>query len=194
MTNKSWLRYAVLGITAAALPVLCGGILTEQEVLTSRIPAWAILHERDEDLTVRHTDGTESLHLSLHGGKLELYGEGFRFTADETWLTADCLILDVDRDGTDEILLHVWKPGSFGQYQPFWREPDNKTLYSEHLFLYDWDAARPDRLDPKWMSSAMPVCGQEVTADANGVISVLSPDGTTTRWYWEGWGLYLGNF
>ena len=176
-------------ICAAAVPMLCGGILTPEEVQRSHLPPWVILNEREEDCTVRAKDGAETFRLSLHGGVLVLEGETFRFETDSTWMTADAFLLDVDRDGFDEMLLHVWKPGSFGEHQPFWREPDNKTLYSEHLFIYQWDRARPDRLDPLWMSSAMPVFGRTVTADADGVLTVHAPDGSETRWVWGSWGL-----
>ena len=183
MTSK--LRLAALMLMTAAVPALCGGILTQEEERHLHIPAWVVLHELDETRTI----GGEEVRIRLHGGRLELTGTDLAYTADETWLTADILVFDIDRDGAEEVLLHVWKPGSFGKYQPFWREADNKTLYSEHLFLYEWDTARPDRLDPIWMSSAMPVYGREVTADERGVICVHSPDGSESRWYWGSWGL-----
>ena len=172
---RTKLRIAALVTSAAAVSALSGGILTHEEEMRSHIPAWVTLMERDETRNI----GGEPVRISLHGGRLELTGADFAYIADETWFVADCLVFDVDRDGADEVLLHVWKPGSFEQYQPFWREADNKTLYSEHLFLYDWDTARSDRLDPFWMSSAMPVRGREVTA----------PDGSASHWYWGSWGL-----
>ncbi len=183
MTSK--LRFAALALMTAALPVLCGGILTPAEVRRSHIPAWVTLEKIDGR---REIDG-EQVYIVLQDGRLTLTGEGFSYTSDEAWFTADCLIFDADRDGVDEVLLHVWKPGSFGKYEPFWREADNKTLYSEHLFLYDWDTTRPDRLDPIWMSSAMPVHGKSVTADETGRIRILSPDGRESRWFWGTWGL-----
>ena len=182
---RTKLRIAALVTSAAAVSALSGGILTHEEEMRSHIPAWVTLMERDETRSI----GGEPVRISLHGGRLELTGADFAYISDETWFVADCLVFDVDRDDADEVLLHVWKPGSFEQYQPFWREADNKTLYSEHLFLYDWDTARSDRLDPFWMSSAMPVRGREVTADENGVICVHAPDGSASHWYWGSWGL-----
>ena len=185
MSKPRPLRCILLGITTAAWPALCGGILTENEEQLTHIPSWVVLHEMDECRTI----GSETVQVQLHHGNLALTGENFCFAADSSWITADCLFCDIDRDGAAEVLLHVWKPGSFGQYQPFWRAEDNRTFYSEHLFIYEWDTARPDRLDPKWMSSAMPVFGKAVTTQADGTISISAPNGTQTQWYWEGWGL-----
>ena len=48
--------------------------------------------------------------------------------------------------------------------------------------------SRPDRLDPIWMSSAMPVQGMDISVK-EGDIYIISPDNSTTTWRWEGWGL-----
>ena len=165
----------------------CGGVLTRQQVKMRQLPKWVTLSEMQETVQIQQ----ETVSVSLKEGILKLYSEQFDYESDSTWLVADCIFLDVDHDEETEVLLHVWKQGSFGEYQPFWRKQDNRTLYSEHLFLYEWDTERPDRLDPKWMSSAMPVYGKIISAEENGDILIHSPDGSETLWRWENWGLIL---
>ncbi|MCR5717658.1 MAG: hypothetical protein K6F80_01310 [Oscillospiraceae bacterium] len=184
-------RFLICVFCAAALPMLCGGILTHEEERRSHLPSWVILSEQEDLHTVHAVGGDEECTVHLHDGMLTLEGETFRFTTDESWFTADCFFFDADRDGFEEVLLHVWKKGSFGEHQPFWKEPDNKTLYSEHLFIYQWDVSRPDRLDPLWMSSAMPVFGRKITVEPDSTVCILAPDGTQTRWIWDGWGLRI---
>lgn len=186
------LRRCILGITAAALPVLCGGVVSHRELLRRELPLWVRLSELRTEHTLCTEQGTETITVCLHDGVLTLCGGTELYRSDDTWFTADCLFSDIDHDGTEEVLLHVWKPGSYGRYKPFWLEKQDDA-YTEHLFLYEWDPARADRLDPKWMSSAMPVRGQEVTAEENGDVRILSPDGSVTRWRWESWGLVLLN-
>ena len=153
--------------------------------------AAAALCGGDTARTVRAQGGEECVSIRLSAGELQLRTETGAFTSPEEWIVADCMLLDIDRDGFDEVLLHVWKPGSFGKYLPFWVDHDDKARYSEHLFLYEWDVQRPDRLDPIWMSSAMPVEGMEVIAEADGTIRITAPDQSVTCWRWGSWGLVL---
>lgn len=171
-------------LSAAAAGLLCG---RRQEPL----PGWVTLHSCRQTVTVRAESGGETALLELSGGRLRLTGQNLLYESDSTWYVADCFVFDADRDGADEVMLHVWKPGSFGQYQPFWREPDDKTVYSEHLFIYEWDAGKESRLKPRWMSSAMPVTGKTVRTDAKNAVHVLSVNGKETVWNWSGWGLEL---
>lgn len=177
----------LLSISIILYFVMCGGVLTRQQVKMRQLPKWVTLSKKLETVQIQQ----ETISVSLKEGVLKLYSEQFDYESDSTWIVADCIFLDVDHDEEMEVLLHVWKQGSFGEYQPFWRKQDNRTLYSEHLFLYEWDKERADRLDPKWMSSAMPVYGKSVSAEANGDILICSPDGSETLWRWEDWGLIL---
>lgn len=133
----------------------------------------------------------EAVSVWLNKGRLKLCAqETVVYQSPPEWIVADCFMTDIDHDNSDEILLHVWKPGSFGEHQPFWREKEDKTIYSEHLFIYEWDIERTDRLDPKWMSSAMPVEGRRIVVEEDGKIHVISAT-EETIWMWEGWGLVL---
>lgn len=151
------------------------------------IPDWVELHSLNEELTIQG----EVVSVLLSSGCLRLYTSGETvYRSPQEWFVADFFVEDIDRDDSDEVLLHVWKPGSFGQYQPFWLEKEDKTIYSEHLFIYEWDVERADRLDPKWMSSAMPVEGRSIFVEKDGKIHVVSANEETV-WMWESWGLTL---
>ena len=83
----------------------------------------------------------------------------------------------------------MWKPGSYGYYHPFWIEPDDQDIYSEHIFIYDWDTGREHRLRKRWLSSGMPVTGKTVFPDEQNVLHIISVNGKETAWRWENWGL-----
>jgi len=188
---KFLLKAGVLGLLTLGMPALCGAVLPHREAIFRQIPGWVQLYSLDGTITLHTVQGEETVHAVLDAGVLVLETEKEVFRTEEDWITADCFVFDVDHDGCDEVMLHVWKPGSFGEFQPFWMEPDNRREYSEHLFIYEWDMNRADRLDPVWMSSAMPVQGQNVLIEEGGVIRILAPDGSETGWCWEDWGLRL---
>lgn len=183
---KRLLRSGTMGTVLVLLLLPSGEWRTVQP--GRLIPEWVVLAAQQETVCMRTEAGEEQIMLSLADGRLRL---GEVYSSDAAWLVADVLIGDVDRDGVNEVLLHVWKPGSFGEYHPFWLEEVDEESYSEHLFLYEWDMQRQDRLDPKWMSSAMPVEGLQVSLAENGDVCILSPDSSRTVWRWEGWGLFL---
>ncbi len=175
-------------IKAVLLSVLggavCGGAVTKRDSMRRDIPRWAVLSQQDGMYDICG----ESVRVSLCDGVLEMSSDTGAYTSDEEWFVADCIIADIDRDGADNVLLHVWKKGSYGPFQPFWEE-DDKDEFSEHLFIYQWDKERASRLRPIWMSSRMPVTGKKVEADDRGVIYITSTDSTVSRWYWGTWGL-----
>lgn len=188
-TAKMLLRAALLAAESAACVLLSCD--TARPSARPDIPAWVNLHSLHADWQMQTDQGTESCRCDLRNGRFQLTGNGFAYTAPEEWLVADAIVFDVDRDGADEVLLHVWKPGSFGQYQPFWREPDDKSVYSEHLFLFEWDPDNTERLSPKWMSSAMPISALSLEIAEHSVIVIRSPENKITRWQWQSWGLIL---
>lgn len=187
------IKHVLLVPAAAAVFWFCGGLLTHTEVLLRKVPSWVRLQEQQGSASFRTGTGTETVAYCLKNGSFSLLDSAGQklYQSDADWLVADCFFCDIDHNHTEDVVLHVWKGGSFGQYQPFWREQDDKSAYSEHLFIYDWNLSRNDRLQPKWMSSAMPVSGESVSIDQDGVFCITAPDGSRTFWKWEGWGLVL---
>lgn len=123
------------------------------------------------------TDGT--LHIESTVGEL-------LYTSPREWSVCGLAVGDIDSDGQTEIVLLLWKNGSFGPSKPFWVEdsPDR----SQHIFAYRWV---DKRLAPLWMSSEL---GTEVTSlflDEQGVLHTLLPDKTELRWRYGSWGFRL---
>jgi hypothetical protein len=112
------------------------------------------------------------------------------YESPKEWKISDYFYFDADNDEENEVMLVVWKKGSYGEHRPFWDDsPDND--WTIHLFIYDWDSERADRLDPRWMSSEI---GRRVTAvsvDEENRIHLIDDSGGETVWKWYTWGLVL---
>lgn len=124
--------------------------------------------------------------LVLEGRRLRLLLDGRElWRTERSWKVEDFLTGDIDKDGRPELLLLVWKRGSFGESRPFWVERD-ELCYSQHIFLFRWDGESPV---PLWMSSRL---RPEVSAWAmrpDGSLSIVTPAGEETLWGWRSWGL-----
>lgn len=178
-----------LAAVSGILAVCSGGILTQHAHLLRDLPPWAELHTQHEERSMHAVAGEESVSIALQNGMLHLTGAAFDYASPPDWAVADCFVCDLDRDGADELMLHVWKRGSFGTHQPFWQKPDDKARCTEHLFIYDWDLQRESRLVPLWMSSQIPVQGQKITVIEAGIIRIEAPDGKESLWQWGSWGV-----
>lgn len=185
------MRYLILAAAVLTAPLLCGGIRKAPDPIREKIPDWVTLNSMDEDVTIDTGSGTENVHVTLKNGAFQITGENMQFTTDSEWYVADCFFCDLDKDGADEVMLHFWKPGSFGQYQPFWREPDDKEAYSEHIFIYDWNTQKEDRLKIIWGSSKMAYTGKKIWTDEQNLIHLISVNDKETVWRWNYFGLEL---
>ncbi len=58
---------------------------------------------------------------------------------------------DVTGDGRGNLLICVWKKGSFGRYRPFWHHGKDDE-YKHHLFIYEY---KDGRFKPRWFSSSL---------------------------------------
>lgn len=102
----------------------------------------------------------------------------------------DILIKDIDMDGEEELVMLVWKHGSFGEHMPFWVKKNDKAL-KQHIFIYRFDENRKDRLRPVWMSSQI---DYEIASIASGIkerIIVTDTKGESKQWMWRDFGLKL---
>ena len=189
MTGAQPIKRLLLILTAVVIAALCGGVLTQRAHLLRDLPPWVVFGTTDEQTVIRTPAGEETVTVTLHDSRLRISSGEPLFSSGNDWAVADCFVRDLDRDGYDEVMLHVWRRGSFGKHQPFWQKPDDKACPTEHLFIYEWDMQRPDRLDPVWMSSQIPVRGQQMQVDDSGVLHIEDPDGNVTLWEWGGWGL-----
>jgi hypothetical protein len=152
----------------------------------------------------RDTDGNgykEQYLLEDH--RLQVY-ENHRliWRSPQDWKIQQFILADADNDKQTELLMVVWKHGSFGNAKPFWVEgPDNK--YSCHLFLYH---LRSGKLKSVWCSSALvnPIIEMKVkdsNEDGLNELNILEGPRAgfgyslrqffsrhNTLWIWDNWG------
>ncbi len=191
-TRKAAIDRHIRLITAAAVLCVCsGGAMTHRQALIKDLPPWVHLNKTDVQYCI-HTERTdETARFLLKNGSLSVTSDNGLYISDPEWIVADLLIFDIDRDKNDEVILHVWKKGSYGEFHPFWEDEEQDPTFSEHLFIYDWDTEYERRLRPVWMSSAMPVKGKYICADEDGILHITAPDQSETMWRWGSWGLML---
>ncbi|MEN6350615.1 MAG: hypothetical protein ABFD08_14615 [Syntrophomonas sp.] len=118
------------------------------------------------------------------------------------WQVNQIRLADADNNEQTELLLVIWKKGSFGKSKPFWfKGPDDK--YTCHLFLY---RLLSGRMKEVWCSSALvnPIIKLDVKdTDADGLNELNVREGPqtgfayplrklfshqNTTWIWNGWG------
>lgn len=107
------------------------------------------------------------------------------WASDSQWEVEDFLLGDLGKDSAEELLLFVWKRGSYGSVRPFWVDAD-ETSYSQHIFLYRLESGQ---IDPLWMSSRLVPEVQEWELLSDGRLRLLTQSGEDTLWGWRTWGL-----
>lgn len=115
---------------------------------------------------------------------------------------------DIDNDGKANLVISLWKEGSFGEMRPFWHSNED-TEYKNHLFVYEM---QDNALTQVWCSSNLdhPIQSFEIK-DVNGdsrnelvtkegeyreicdgrYVSDPESKTKTTVWEWEEWGFQL---
>ena len=132
------------------------------------------------------------------------------------WQVQDVLVMDIDRDQQEELVLLVWKHGSYGRHLPIW-EKKNDIRLEQHIFIYrlqkntkyedeediraqDETAAEgksgeqntnTDVMKPVWMSSSL---GKNIRSIARGkkeslILNPYCETGISTLWVWKDFGL-----
>ncbi len=103
---------------------------------------------------------------------------------------SDVCVGDLDGDGYDEIILLLWKRGSYGTSHPYWQKNDLHR-FSQHLFIY---TLRGGEITPWWFSSAIGIRAADIslTAHPDGkrqMVCIKDSEGKESCWYWHGFGL-----
>ena len=111
-------------------------------------------------------------------------GDRELFCTPRSWKVEDYLHGDINGDGEEELLLLVWKRGSYGASKPFWAREENG--YSQHIFIYRWARGA---LRPVWMSSALRPRVKSWSLDDQGRLAILTRGGENTLWAWHTFGL-----
>ncbi|QIB70700.1 VCBS repeat-containing protein [Aminipila butyrica] len=117
-------------------------------------------------------------------------------------------LADVDNDGQLNIVISLWKKGSFGKLRPFWHKGENDE-YKNHLFVYK---LQNHTIKAVWCSSNLdrPILAFDVRdVDGDGLNELVVKEGhykkiwgqkytvdeekpaRITVWQWQQWGFYL---
>ncbi len=134
------------------------------------------------DKTVK--DGTKDITVSEKGRDLEVYCGDTKIWSAEGILVQDFLLADIDRDGSNELLVLCWKRGRYGKHRPTWVRSD-EIRWSQHIFIYEMEG---DKVFPKWMASdiGMKAASWEYK---DGMLYITDTAETVTKWKWIHWGL-----
>lgn len=143
-------------------------------------------------------------YYALSGGILAVTEERrLIWRSPPEWQVDFFVLGDANNDGHDDLLMVVWKRGSFGRDKPFWLTGSDSQL-SNHLFVYDLVG---QKLKPVWMSSALdrPIQAlqvQDINDDGMNellvqekgnlplTLSRVLPGSAQTVMQWRGWGFY----
>lgn len=125
--------------------------------------------------------------LTLHDGGPD--GE-IAWKTQGDWFVQDMVIKDIDRDGKDELILLVWKHGSYGDHMPFWVEKNDKAL-KQHIFIYKYEPKRETKIRAIWMSSEIAYEIESISSGEDCFLNVNDHMGNTRVWYWQDFGLKL---
>ena len=124
------------------------------------------------------------------------------FRTDKDWKVTSLIVDDVDNDGMEELVMHLWKKGSYGNSKPFWEEGEDDS-YKMHLFVYDLVDGEVKQL---WHSSNLPFINDDfrvydIDKDGKKELIVLErpylderkhfKESYVSIWEWNEWGFYL---
>jgi hypothetical protein len=174
-------------------------------VSSSRILLPLCYREADKTL-IQDIDGDSFLESYLLKDETLVITENGRtlWTSPQEWKIQSILLADVNHDGEKDLVMVVWKRGSFGRDKPLWLSRE-KRQYSSHIFLYNLSH---DQFKPIWMSSALsrPIRSLQVQdVNNDGKNELIIYEGTYSLrsylaksqdnpdyslWQWKGWGFF----
>ncbi len=108
--------------------------------------------------------------------------------SDWDWFVQDVQVFDINCDGVEELVMLVWKHGSYGEHLPFWTE-NNDIRLEQHIFIYQW--SKEERLRSIWMSSALEYEVRSIAQCEKNMLLITDVQSCSKVWYWQGFGLKL---
>lgn len=130
--------------------------------------------------------------VMLQNRRLSMSGASAKdvFHTNWDWRVQDVLTYDIDHDGTDELIMLVWKHGSYGKHRPIWVKHNDIRL-EQHIFIYQWDETRDTKMRAVWMSSALGYEVESITQGSKGRLIVTDKANVSKIWEWQDFGLKL---
>lgn len=153
-------------------------------------------------------DGKTEEYLLTDGILTVREGSQDLWESPPDWRIDSFVLGDADNDGEDNLVISLWKKGSFGELRPFWHTGTDNG-FKNHLFVYK---LQEDTCKPVWCSSdlARPIIAFSIRdaggdgrneliveegqyRETSGGQYAPDPDGSlrTAVWQWEEWGFRL---
>ena len=148
------------------------------------LPSYTVWH----DCTVESTSPDAPDLIELKNRRVRVIKDGdVIFTTPAFCKVSNMIYTDIDRDGENELILHNFNIGKFGDARPFWIKFD-PPVYRQHIYIYDY---RPDEkiIRPIWMASDIGVRASDMEAVKDDVIRIWDCDGKESNWMWISFGL-----
>ncbi|MGI5880961.1 MAG: hypothetical protein ACOX6L_10270 [Syntrophomonadaceae bacterium] len=172
-------------------------------LLLVRFLFFSDMHELQTVYDLNNDGIMEKYHLT--GGKLTIKQPGsIDWSSPPEWDIQAFVLDDVTGDKEPELVMVLWKRGSFGRHKPIWNGRKEDTKYSCHLFLYQ---ISNNKMIPRWCSSALdrPIKSISVQKNLSGNSFLAVEEGRYsfyccghalflgkqyTDWGWKQWGFY----
>ena len=99
-------------------------------------------HKSQEEISLDLNSNGIDESYKLDGHRLRISEKNSElWTSPPEWQISSLLIGDANHDGQEELLLVVWKRGSFGKDKPFWVENNDHKLRC-HLFMFKLNGSK----------------------------------------------------
>lgn len=176
---------------------------TEEEMLTPLPKDESLPTEVEEETFPAWTEWEEGVaefadtYAVLKDKKIYLYSDAscemLRWNGEEDWSVQDMVVKDLDHDGAEELILLVWKHGSYGTSMPFWVE-ENDDRFLQHIFIYSYDLTREVRVRAIWMSSEITFPIISIAPGTADQLILNVKDAGPQLWAWKNFGIkYVGD-
>lgn len=154
------------------------------------------------------SDGTVEEYLLVDHRLTIREGEQDLWQSPGDWCIDNFALGDVNNDGTVNLVITLWKTGSFGTVKPFWETAED-VGYKNHLFVY---RLKDKVMKQVWCSSALdyPIVSFTIQdIDNDNLFELVVEEGQyrkitgerytldtfarvrTTVWRWDEWGFRL---
>lgn len=150
-------------------------------------------------------DGIQETYVMNNGQLKILAGDKLIWRSPSAWKVTSFALADITNDHTTDLLIVLWKKGSFGRYRPFWHTGEDQG-WSNHLFVYN---LVKQKMNTRWCSSAVARPIAEISVDdvdGNGQNELIVREQTSwsercqklfghhkldvSVWQWQTFGFY----
>lgn len=141
-------------------------------------------HTKSSQIDLNNDGINDTIKLKNHTISIEINNE-IIWTSDHDWRVTDYITGDINHDGKEELLILLWKKGSYGEHLPIWeKENDNKK--SQHIFIYEW---QDSSINSIWMSSKLRPEIKRWEMLEDNQIHIITRKNEDTIWRWNYFGL-----